>query len=374
MPTSKTVTTFTQQTEQGTHVFDIIGYSQHRGGDGDGKPLVSGRFLVGGHKWMVLYFPDPANSINVIYQDRIMVLLVLRSENVKVRASYELRLFDQNTGSSVSVYKSDPRLYEFVNFDDRGSYIASFAGQRSLFESSTYLRDDRLRMECIVTVIKSQCRETRSVPKIQVPPSDITDHFAKLLDEKIGADVAFSVGGETFTAHKNVLAIRSPVFRAELYGPVSEGTALITIEDMQPDVFRTLLRFIYTDSLPPFDDLEPNDYCEMIRHMLVAADRYGMERLKLMCQSILCENLHVQTVATTLALADQHHCAMLKDACIEFISCSMNAVASTSGYKNLKRSCPSVLVDALEKTSKLPKVVLLQGVYAMSTWFVKVIL
>lgn len=76
------------------------------------------------------------------------------------------------------------------------------------------------------------------------------------------------------------------------------------------------LLFIYNDSLPPFDDLTEDDYGEMIRHMLVAADRYAMERLKLMCQSILCEGIHVQTVATTLALADQHHCDMLKDACI----------------------------------------------------------
>ena len=76
-----------------------------------------------------------------------------------------------------------------------------------------------------------------------------------------------------------------------------------------------------------------------------------------MCQSILCENLSVQTVATTLALADQHHCDMLNDACIEFMACSsvMDAVEATQGYKDLKRTCPSVVVEALEKTSRFRK-------------------
>ena len=55
----------------------------------------------------------------------------------------------------------------------------------------------------------------------------------------------------------------------------------VTVEDMQPDVFRALLHFIYTDLLPDMDDLDRDEYSEMICHLLVASDRYAMERLKL---------------------------------------------------------------------------------------------
>jgi speckle-type POZ protein len=52
------------------------------------------------------------------------------------------------------------------------------------------------------------------------------------LEEEECADVTFSVGGETFTAHKLVLAMRSPVFKAEFYGPMRERSAqLVTIEE-----------------------------------------------------------------------------------------------------------------------------------------------
>uniref|UniRef100_A0A8R7P9H2 BTB domain-containing protein n=1 Tax=Triticum urartu TaxID=4572 RepID=A0A8R7P9H2_TRIUA len=125
----------------------------------------------------------------------------------------------------------------------------------------------------------------------------------------------------------------------------------VTIKDMQPDVFSALLHFIYTDTLP-----EGDKNTEMIRHLLVAADRYAMERLKLVFKSILCQNLNVDTMVTTWALADQHSCDKLKDACLEYIACSnaMDAVVETQGYKNLKVTDPSLIVDLLESTKKVP--------------------
>ena len=186
----------------------------------------------------------------------------------------------------------------------------------------------------------------------------MTEHVGRLLEEKEGFDVSFSVGGETVEAHRLVLAMRSPVFKAELYGPMREARTgqCITIQDMEPAVFRALLHFIYTDSLP-FKLLERDENTEMIRLLLVAADRYAIERLKLVCQSILCKDLNVNTVATTLALADQHNCGKLKDACLEYIEMSdaMDAMEATQGFKDLKETCPSLLVDALQKRRKFRK-------------------
>ncbi|KAK3123016.1 hypothetical protein QOZ80_8AG0622330 [Eleusine coracana subsp. coracana] len=151
--------------------------------------------------------------------------------------------------------------------------------------------------------------------------------------------------------------MRSPVLKGQLLGPMRDkGTDIVTVDDMQPEVFRALLHFIYTDSLPDLTDLEGDDYCEMIRHLLVAADIHAMERLKMICQNILAKKLDLETVATTLGLADQHNCEALKDACIEFLNSSdqeeMDAVMKTLGYENLKRSCPSVIVEAYERSKR----------------------
>jgi speckle-type POZ protein len=348
---STTVSTCTPETAQGTHYFDIFGYSQHRG-IGIGNYIRSGHFNLGGHDWSIAFFPDGFEH----EPDSIFIVLHFHGNGAaKVRASYDLRLVNQTTRLPSPVSCKETREFDRDNLIS----VAPTSIKRSDFESSIYLWDDRLTIECNIIVFKEALvSETKSFPEIEVPPSDLTEHLCKLWDEKEGMDVTFTVGGDTFGAHKIVLAMRSPVFKVEFYGPMKEATAqLVTIEDMQPAVFRALLHFIYTDTLPIMDDREGDDNTEMIRHLLVAADRYAMERLKLVCQSILCKNLNVETVATTLAMADQHNCDRLKDACIQFISCSnaMDDVVATEGYKNLKRDCPSIIVDMFEKTKKFRK-------------------
>ncbi|KAL6659088.1 hypothetical protein ACP70R_003128 [Stipagrostis hirtigluma subsp. patula] len=75
--------------------------------------------------------------------------------------------------------------------------------------------------------------------------------------------------------------MRSSVFKAELYGPLRYGEGrFIAIEDMQPAVFKALLHFIYTDSLPSMDDLDQDENKEIVKNLLVAADRYAMDRMK----------------------------------------------------------------------------------------------
>jgi speckle-type POZ protein len=187
----------------------------------------------------------------------------------------------------------------------------------------------------------------------------LSDNFGKLLETAEEADVTFDVKGEFFPAHMIVLATRSPVFKAELYGPMRDKQRLnITVQDMQPAVFKALLHFIYTDSLPPMEHLDGDDNKNMVKHLLVAAYRYAMERMKIECEAILCKSLDVETVATTLALADQHHCSGLRDACAEFIVSSnrMDDVLASQGYAHLKRSCPAVLVDILERATKSRKI------------------
>ncbi|KAG2582506.1 hypothetical protein PVAP13_6KG110026 [Panicum virgatum] len=57
-PTTTTVSTSTPGTAQGRHVFEINGYSKHRGmgmGDADANFVRSGTFSVGGHDWSILF-------------------------------------------------------------------------------------------------------------------------------------------------------------------------------------------------------------------------------------------------------------------------------------------------------------------------------
>jgi speckle-type POZ protein len=130
---------------------------------------------------------------------------------------------------------------------------------------------------------------------------------------------------------------------------MKEKTAtILQISDMEARVFRALLHFIYTDTLPAVDE---GDGAAMAQHLLVAADRYNLERLKLICEGKLCDHICRATVATTMALAEQHGCVALKKACFKFLMSpgNLKAVMASDGFEHLKRSCPSVLEELVSK-------------------------
>jgi speckle-type POZ protein len=128
---------------------------------------------------------------------------------------------------------------------------------------------------------------------------------------------------------------------------------VIRVDNMEAQVFRALLYFVYTDSLfPETETKEKEELDVMCQHLLVAADRYDLERLKLVCEEKLCKRIHVSTIGTILALAEQHYCDGLKKACFHFLSSPQNlkAAAATDGFQDLSSS-PSVLIELITKCS-----------------------
>ncbi|OEL30133.1 BTB/POZ and MATH domain-containing protein 1 [Dichanthelium oligosanthes] len=129
-----------------------------------------------------------------------------------------------------------------------------------------------------------------------------------------------------------------------------KASPCVEIKDMEMEVFRAMLHFIYTDTIPELDQ-KSEQVTLMAQHLLEAADRYGLERLKRICVEKLFTDISVDTVATTLVLAELHGCSELKSRCMKFILATpenLHAVAATEGHKHLEASCPSVLTELLK--------------------------
>ncbi|CAO2211538.1 unnamed protein product [Urochloa humidicola] len=185
--------------------------------------------------------------------------------------------------------------------------------------------------------------------------ADVASSLGRMLDSGDGSDVAFAVGGETFRAHRAVLAARSPVLRAELLGSMAEATMpTITLHDIDPGTFNAMLRFMYTDTLPePEEDATgcstPAAAEDFLRGLLAAADRYAVEALKLVCAQKLFDTVSAENVAATLGCAEAHGCAELKSRCLDFFvedERNFRKVVLTQGYLEMIQSFPS-LVDEI---------------------------
>ncbi|XP_045083616.1 BTB/POZ and MATH domain-containing protein 2-like [Aegilops tauschii subsp. strangulata] len=269
------------QTASATHDFVIANYSLIRYLP-PGEAVSSGIFSVGGYEWTIMFYPGGT----LYYTDT------------------------QCHIPSSAVFRASP--------SDRSGFLD--VGRTLDLASPWYLNDDCLTIRCVLAVIFEHTENTKIGPAALVPRPDLPSHLKCMLTDGKGTDVTFDVGGRSFPAHRCLLAARSPVFNAELFGPMREkDMKIIKINDMEPAIFELLIHFVYMDSLP-----NDGEDCStaVTQHLLVAADRYGLARLKQMCDAKLRTRLNTETVAATLALAEQHHCPLLREACEAFKSSS----------------------------------------------------
>ena len=418
----------------------ISGYSLLKG-IGDGEPIASDRFTVGGHEWVLLFYPDGKRSTSdpnapVPADDPYAALFValigegprpqgvVTSVNGRVvRAFHRFTLVDQSADGARHITKGRQR--------DQGAVKISCARQdpnarnchgyrkfvrRSVLESPNngYLKDDtiviRYEIELVVTSGGALNRPKQLSPAIDVGAfPTLGDQIRSLLVEDADkTDVIFEVEGERFPAHSLVVAARSSAFRAMLRtgAEMREGSeGIIHIGDVRAPVFRALLQFLYSDELPdgtgrntshefsssrrgdadddpargapaepessarrrafanrgggassssplgPSSDAPELDVA-MTQHLLVAADRFDLTRLRAMCEAKLCDTVEVETAATTLALAEQNHALALKQACLQFVASHLGEVMLTEGYRHMEQSCPNLAGELLKTVAQ----------------------
>ncbi|XP_062205183.1 BTB/POZ and MATH domain-containing protein 1-like [Phragmites australis] len=322
----------------------------------------------GRRTWAIRYFP---NGDRPETADHVSLYLVLKDPvadhfMVKVGFSF-IDEVEKQTPSYVRTIAASKFLAD-------GSWGRKEFVRREDLERSGRLRDDCFTVRCdMVVAVEIRTEATSSF--VMVPPTDWPQHFGDLLLVGQGADVWFLVGGEAFTAHRCVLAARSPVFSAQLFGrrderrhghrrnfkrhtnwvantEISPATEdCIRIDDMMPQVLKSSLHFIYMDSLPETEG-QDDEGVTMAQHLLEAADRYDMQRLKLLCEDRLCHHIDVSTVASTLALAEQHRCKGLRREHYQKAPKSpktLYVVMATDGFQHLVKSCPSALFDLMSK-------------------------
>ncbi|XP_010517338.1 PREDICTED: BTB/POZ and MATH domain-containing protein 3-like isoform X2 [Camelina sativa] len=316
------------ETVNGSHQFTIKGYSLAKGMS-PGKFIQSDVFSVGGYDWAIYFYPDGKNPEDQSLY--ISLFIALASDSNDIRALFELTLMDQSGKGKHKVHSHFDRALE------GGPYTLKYKGsmwgykrffRRSALETSDYIKDDCLVVHCTVGVVRARLEGPKQYG-IVLPLSNMGQGLKDLLDSEVGCDIAFQVGDETYKAHKLILAARSPVFRAQFFGPIGNNNVdRIVIEDIEPSIFKAMLSFIYTDVLPDVHEItgstSASSFTNMIQHLLAAADLYDLARLKILCEVLLCEKLDVDNVATTLALAEQHQFFQLKTFCLKFVASPAN--------------------------------------------------
>ncbi|KAG8125093.1 putative Speckle-type POZ protein [Naja naja] len=312
-----------------------------------GEVLKSSTFSSGPNdkmKWCLRVNPKGLDDESKDYLS--LYLLLVSCPKSEVRAKFKFSLLNAKREETKAM--ESQRAYRFVQGKDWG--FKKFIRRDFLLEETNgLLPDDKLTLFCEVSVVQDSVNISglSSTNTLKVPECRLAEDLGNLWETTRFTDCSFYIGGQEFKAHKSILA-----------GIVKPSAAIncVEINDVDPDVFKEMMRFIYTGKAPNLE--------KMADSLLAAADKYALERLKIMCEEALCSNLSVENVADILILADLHSAEQLKAQAIDFINrCSVlrqlgckdgknwnnsqaTDITETAGWKSMIHSHPHLVAEA----------------------------
>ena len=166
----------------------------------------------------------------------------------------------------------------------------------------------------------------------------VLTHLSKLLDSQSLSDVTFVVKNEKIGAHSAIVVSGSPVIYTMLEkDKFKEGqTKTVKIDDIDPSVFKEMLRYLYTGKAPKLDE------DAMTEPLFLAADKYQIEALKDLCEHSLIAKLNVQTVVHYLVVAHLYTAPQLLEASLKFLVSRKMEVWPRSEWKELMKTYPDL--------------------------------
>jgi BTB/POZ domain len=172
-------------------------------------------------------------------------------------------------------------------------------------------------------------------------------HFFNILDESDShrwSIVQFVVGGVEFSAHFGIVS-SSPVIAAMFEsGHFQEGTSrTVHINDIDPQVFEQMLRFMYSGRAPKLE--------ELVKPLFHVADYFQFRKLKEKCEEHLSSKLTTKNVIRRLVMAHQYSASDLWEAALAFIMKHEEGIWFRQDWKQLGQTDYDVFFKAVQQLS-----------------------
>lgn len=160
-------------------------------------------------------------------------------------------------------------------------------------------------------------------------------------------DFKINIDGQKFSAHKFILAARSPTL-AEILNKNPEAHEL-NLVDISVDVFEKILSYLYTDELPGCQDNSTN-----FKALFVAAARLKITELMDLTALKISETIHLENPVEILKLSSKYEHEGLKDAAFNEIKITFPNVPFKDEWKTDIEMIIKA-VDAFHKKEEMMK-------------------
>ncbi|KAJ8676276.1 hypothetical protein QAD02_012062 [Eretmocerus hayati] len=170
------------------------------------------------------------------------------------------------------------------------------------------------------------------------------DQLEEAMNDSKFSDVTLVVSGTIFRVHKIILATRSRVFAGMFEDDLKDDTVdnKLIIDGIDPKVFQELLRFMYTGKI---------NENEKVPKLFVAADKYGVEDLRQICENIMCNNISVANAVEYLRFADTHNLPRLKENVLNYVVCNVKKIADDLKNESVTDASSKLILEIIQAFS-----------------------
>jgi len=147
-----------------------------------------------------------------------------------------------------------------------------------------------------------------------------------LVDSENKPDILLKVGEKKFHAHKEILMLRSRIFEAMFNSDTKERReSSVVIEDFDETIVEEMILFMYTDTCTRIG--------EIAKDLLAAADKYFIDKMKLLCEIELTKQMDVKNACEISKVAEAYNSETLTDFTTNYIIENYQTIVNEVGWE-----------------------------------------
>ncbi|XP_065223189.1 speckle-type POZ protein-like [Planococcus citri] len=236
------------------------------------------------YEWKIKIYPNGLDNKNNTISS--YVCLCNSSAVEETTAEYNISIINNKKEVLLQRYMSPRKYYArslklcwgWPIFCEKDSYFRNHLLQNDTLTFSVHIK---WVSESSNEDIQRNVSSTTATPETTSVKYNLTENFESMLENPKFADVVFITNGNSYPAHKNILAARSSIFDAMFQRKDSKNAKSkkirINVTPMNEKVLRAMLRYIYTGMCEP-------SLGKLTDRLFQAATKYGVYGLKETCE------------------------------------------------------------------------------------------
>jgi hypothetical protein len=178
---------------------------------------------------------------------------------------------------------------------------------------------------------------------------NILNGLEEMFNKQTNCDVHFQFQDlESIGAHANILSTGSPVFAAMFRSSYLESKSrIVIIDDIDPEVFKQLLIFLYTGKAPRLKEKN------IVQPLYEVADKYEVVILKNECIKVLQTQLSTENAIDILVWSHFFSITNLLEIAMEFFLENSRELCSQPQWTSFMKNHPELCLQANQRMAAL---------------------